>query len=69
MARLRCIGPRHDIPNFSIRWYCAGGLCAVLAVLCASVFAMDMSARRKKVSEDAERPVRSGRNSARTNRR
>lgn len=46
---------RHDIPNFSIPWYFAGGLCAVLAVLCASVFAMDMSARRKKVSEDAER--------------
>lgn len=46
---------RHNIPNFALPWYFGGGLCAILAVLCASVFAMDMSARRKRISARAEK--------------
>lgn len=49
---------RQDIPNFAMPWYFAGGLLAVLAVLCASLFAMEPLGRRKRGSELPEEPVK-----------
>lgn len=44
---------RQRVPDFALPWYFGGGLCAVLAVLCASVFAMEPRTRRKKLAESA----------------
>ena len=45
---------RQSVPDFAMPFYFAGGICVVLAVLCASVFAMSPHKRRKAVSEAAE---------------
>lgn len=45
---------RHKLPNFAMPLYFAGGLLAVLAVLSASVFAMEPSKLRKKKTEKLE---------------
>lgn len=44
---------RQRVPDFALPWYFGGGLCAVLAVLSASVFAMEPHTRRKKLTESA----------------
>ncbi len=45
---------RQRVPDFALPWYFGGGLCAVLAVLSASVFAMEPHTRRKKQAESAQ---------------
>lgn len=45
---------RQRVPDFALPWYFGGGLCAVLAVLSASVFAMEPHTRRKKLTESAQ---------------
>lgn len=42
---------RNKLPDFSAPFYFAGGLLAVLAVLAASVFAIDPAKRRKRVTD------------------
>lgn len=45
---------RTTVPDFAMPWYFAGGLLAILAVLSASIFAMDQHKRRKVVDETVE---------------
>ena len=42
---------RSEVPDFAMPFYLSGGLLAVLAVLCASVFAMPPHKRRKRMVE------------------
>ncbi|MEE1296170.1 MAG: hypothetical protein UHD09_04865, partial [Bifidobacterium sp.] len=56
---------RQQVPNFALPWYFAGGLCAVLAVLCASVFAMDPRTRRRKAGADEDVPTAAEKRAAR----
>lgn len=42
---------RQSVPNFALPWYFAGGLCIILAVLSASVFAMDPATRRNRFAK------------------
>ncbi|KAB7789434.1 hypothetical protein F7D08_0386 [Bifidobacterium cebidarum] len=42
---------RSQVPDFAMPFYLSGGLLAVVAVLCASVFAMPPHKRRKRVVE------------------
>ncbi|PJM77774.1 hypothetical protein CSQ86_01545 [Bifidobacterium felsineum] len=42
---------RSQVPDFAMPFYLSGGLLAVIAVLCASVFAMPPHKRRKRVVE------------------
>lgn len=44
---------RDQLPDFATPFYFAGGLCAVLTVLCASVFAMPSAKRRKRQIESS----------------
>lgn len=44
---------RHNMPNFAMPFYFAGGICVVMAVLCASVFAMPPHKRRKAAAAEA----------------
>ena len=44
---------RHILPDFAMPFYFAGGLCAVCAVLTATVFAMPPHKRRKKTAQGA----------------
>lgn len=45
---------RTELPDFAMPLYFAGGLLAVLAVMTASVFAMEPERRRKRIDENAE---------------
>ncbi|MCI1635106.1 hypothetical protein [Bifidobacterium sp.] len=45
---------RTDLPNFAMPLYFSGGLLAVLAVITASVFAMEPERRRKRQVEERE---------------
>ncbi len=47
---------RSEVPDFAMPFYLSGGLLAVIAVLCASVFAMPPHKRRKRIVE--ARPLR-----------
>ena len=55
MGSEMCIRDRHwvrsEVPDFAMPFYLSGGLLAVLAVLCASVFAMPPHKRRKRMVE------------------
>lgn len=42
---------RQNVPDFAMPWYFGGGLCAILAVLSASVFAMDPESRRNRFAK------------------
>ena len=42
---------RSEVPDFAMPFYLSGGLLAVIAVLCASVFAMPPHKRRKRIVE------------------
>lgn len=42
---------RSEVPDFAMPFYLSGGLLAVIAVLCASVFAMPPHKRRKRMVE------------------
>ena len=42
---------RSEVPDFAMPFYLSGGLLAVIAVLCASVFAMPPPKRRKRIVE------------------
>lgn len=42
---------RQSVPDFSLPWYFAGGLCVILAILSASVFAMDPETRRHRFAK------------------
>lgn len=52
---------RQSVPDFAMPFYFAGGICVVLAVLCASVFAMSPHKRRKAVSKPPRRKPKSRR--------
>ncbi|EFA22204.1 hypothetical protein [Bifidobacterium gallicum] len=43
---------RQQVPDFAMPFYFAAGLCAILAVLCASVFALEPARRRKAMGLD-----------------
>ncbi|BDR53667.1 hypothetical protein KIM372_15740 [Bombiscardovia nodaiensis] len=47
---------RRNLPNFAMPFYFVGALLAVLAVLSASIFAMDPSKRRKSQEQGQELP-------------
>lgn len=53
-VELQFFWERSNLPDFAIPFYFGGGLLAVLAVLSATVFAMDPAKRRKKQVEQAE---------------
>lgn len=42
---------RQSVPDFALPWYFAGGLCVILAILSASVFAMDPATRRNRFAK------------------
>lgn len=42
---------RSEVPDFAMPFYLSGGLLAIIAVLCASVFAMPPHKRRKRIVE------------------
>ena len=47
-AKVQLHWVRSEVPDFAMPFYLSGGLLAVLAVLCASVFAMPPHKRRKR---------------------
>ena len=47
-AKVQLHWVRSEVPDFAMPFYLSGGLLAVLAVLCASVFAMPPHKRRNK---------------------
>lgn len=50
-ATIRMHWVRQSVPDFSLPWYFAGGLCVILAILSASVFAMDPETRRHRFAK------------------
>jgi hypothetical protein len=50
-AKVQLHWVRSEVPDFAMPFYLSGGLLAVLAVLCASVFAMPPHKRRKRMVE------------------
>lgn len=48
---------RSEVPDFAMPFYLSGGLLAVIAVLCASVFAMPPHKRRKRMVEGTANAV------------
>lgn len=42
---------RQSVPDFALPWYFGGGLCVILAILSASVFAMDPETRRHRFAK------------------
>ncbi|WP_445343435.1 hypothetical protein [Bifidobacterium sp. ESL0819] len=51
---LEMLWQRDKLPNFAMPFYFAGGLLALLAVLSATVFAMDPAKRRKQAEPEQE---------------
>ncbi|MBI0071371.1 MULTISPECIES: hypothetical protein [Bifidobacterium] len=51
---LEMLWQRDKLPNFAMPFYFAGGLLALLAVLSATVFAMDPAKRRKQTEPEQE---------------
>ena len=50
-AKVQLYWVRSEVPDFAMPFYLSGGLLAVLAALCASVFAMPPHKRRKRMVE------------------
>lgn len=55
-AKVQLHWVRSEVPDFAMPFYLSGGLLAVLAVLCASVFAMPPHKRRKRMVEAWQAP-------------